>query len=97
MFFKLVICSSLQQFSNVRYFTPSQFIDEKKKKERFSSLRKTLFNSLTFVVEKNNSIRLQWRDIHQGTERLSDLEPETTSVQRGLLRVLQALPIEEHL
>lgn len=49
------------------------------------------------VAEKNQPARLQWRDIYQGTERLSDLEPDTTSVQRGLLRVLQALPIEEHL
>lgn len=49
------------------------------------------------VIEKNEPTRLQWRDVHQGTERLSDLEPDTTPVQRGLLRVLQALPIEEHL
>lgn len=41
--------------------------------------------------------RLQWHDIHQGSERISDTEPETTAIQRGLLRVLQALPIEEHL
>ena len=49
------------------------------------------------VVEKNSPALLQWRDVHQGAERLSDLEPETTPIQRGLLRVLQALPIEEHL
>lgn len=49
------------------------------------------------VAEKNQPARLQWRDIYQGTERLSDLEPDTTPVQRGLLRVLQALPIEQHL
>ncbi len=49
------------------------------------------------VVEKSSPPRLQWHDVHQGTERLSDLEPDTTPVQRGLLRVLQALPIEEHL
>lgn len=49
------------------------------------------------VIEKNEPTRLQWRDVHQGTVRLTDLEPETTPVQRGLLRVLQALPIEEHL
>ncbi len=41
--------------------------------------------------------RLQWHDIHQGVERISDVEPETSLIQRGLLRVLQALPIEEHL
>lgn len=41
--------------------------------------------------------RLQWRDVYQGAERMSDTEPETTPIQRGLLRVLQALPIEEHL
>ncbi|MFZ3040782.1 MAG: hypothetical protein WA108_03155 [Thiobacillus sp.] len=41
--------------------------------------------------------RLQWRDIHQGTERISDVEPEATPIQRGLLRVLQALPIEGQL
>ncbi|OZA23881.1 MAG: phospholipase D family protein [Hydrogenophilales bacterium 17-64-11] len=41
--------------------------------------------------------RLQWHDIHQGTARIFDVEPETTLIQRILLRVLQALPIEEHL
>jgi putative cardiolipin synthase len=41
--------------------------------------------------------RLQWHDVHQGAQRISDIEPETTPIQRGLLRVLQALPIEEHL
>jgi putative cardiolipin synthase len=41
--------------------------------------------------------RVQWHDIHQGRERVFDVEPETTLIQRGLLRVLQALPIEEHL
>ena len=41
--------------------------------------------------------RLQWRDIHQGAERISDVEPEATPIQRGLLRVLQALPIEGQL
>lgn len=49
------------------------------------------------VAEKNGPTRLQWRDIHQGVERISDTEPETTLIQRSLLRVLQALPIEEHL
>jgi putative cardiolipin synthase len=41
--------------------------------------------------------RLQWHDMHQGQARVADVEPETTAIQRGLLRVLQALPIEEHL
>jgi cardiolipin synthase C len=41
--------------------------------------------------------RLQWHDIHQGRERIFDVEPETTLIQRGLLRVLQGMPIEEHL
>ncbi len=41
--------------------------------------------------------RLQWHDFHQGSERISDVEPETSLIQRGLLRILQALPIEEHL
>jgi cardiolipin synthase C len=41
--------------------------------------------------------RLQWRDVHQGAERISDTEPETSPFQRGLLRILQALPIEQHL
>ena len=54
----------------------------------------------TLVVETTGKAtvkRLQWRDIHGGAERFSDREPETTPIQRGLLRVLQALPIEEHL
>ncbi len=41
--------------------------------------------------------RLQWHDVHEGRERVFDVEPETTPIQRGLLRVLQALPIEEQL
>jgi putative cardiolipin synthase len=41
--------------------------------------------------------RLQWRDIHAGAERVSEVEPETSPIQRGLLRALQALPIEEQL
>jgi putative cardiolipin synthase len=48
-------------------------------------------------TDTGNTKRLQWRDIHQGAERLSDIEPETSPIQRGLLRVLQALPIEKHL
>ena len=52
------------------------------------------------ITEKNDKEmikRLQWHDVYQGAERISDVEPETTSLQRGLLRLLQALPIEEHL
>ncbi len=52
------------------------------------------------VLERNRhtiSRRLQWRDVHQGVARVSDREPDTTPIQRGLLRLLQALPIEEHL
>ncbi|PKO73095.1 MAG: phospholipase D family protein [Betaproteobacteria bacterium HGW-Betaproteobacteria-17] len=41
--------------------------------------------------------RLQWHDVHHGSERIADTEPEATAIQRGLLRVLQTLPIEEHL
>ncbi len=41
--------------------------------------------------------RLQWHDVHQGRARVTEVEPDTTVIQRGLLRVLQALPIEEHL
>ncbi|HMM46617.1 MAG TPA: phospholipase D family protein [Thiobacillaceae bacterium] len=41
--------------------------------------------------------QLRWHDVHEGAVRVFDVEPETTRVQRGLLRMLQALPIEEHL
>jgi putative cardiolipin synthase len=41
--------------------------------------------------------RLQWHDTDQGNARIFDAEPETTLIQRGLLRILQTLPIEEHL
>jgi putative cardiolipin synthase len=41
--------------------------------------------------------RLQWHDLHQGVERIFDVEPETTLIQRSLLHILQALPIEQHL
>ncbi len=41
--------------------------------------------------------RLQWHDIHRSQPRVLDVEPETSAVQRALLRVLQALPIEEQL
>lgn len=40
---------------------------------------------------------LQWTDVHQGSPRTFDHEPYTTPIQRGLLHVLQALPIEEYL
>ena len=49
------------------------------------------------TVDKKIVKRLQWFDVHQGAERTFDVEPETTPIQRGLLRVLQALPIEEYL
>jgi putative cardiolipin synthase len=41
--------------------------------------------------------RLRWHDLHLGTKRIFDVEPDTTLIQRGLLRLLQALPIEEYL
>jgi hypothetical protein len=41
--------------------------------------------------------RLRWHDVHDGIARVSDKEPETTPLQRGLLRFLQSLPIEKHL
>jgi putative cardiolipin synthase len=41
--------------------------------------------------------RLQWTDVHQGTERTFDVEPDTTPIQRGLLHLLQMLPIEGYL
>ena len=40
---------------------------------------------------------LLWHDRHQGNARTQTEEPETSPVQRGLLRVLQSLPIEQHL
>ncbi len=49
------------------------------------------------TTDKAIEKRLQWHDTYQGRERIFDKEPETTLIQRGLLRVLQALPIEEHL
>jgi putative cardiolipin synthase len=52
------------------------------------------------VREKNGKVlakRPQWHDVHQGEARVFDVEPETTLIQRGLLRALQTLPIEEHL
>ena len=49
------------------------------------------------TVDRKVVKRLQWTDVHQGNERTFDVEPETTPIQRGLLRVLQALPIEEYL
>jgi len=49
------------------------------------------------TVGRKRVRRLQWIDVHQGIPRTFDLEPDTTPVQRGLLHVLQALPIEEYL
>ena len=49
------------------------------------------------IADNKVTKRLQWRDIHAGAERFSDVEPETSPIQRGLLRALQALPIEEQL
>jgi putative cardiolipin synthase len=49
------------------------------------------------TADKTVVKRLQWHDVNQGSERISDVEPETTLIQRGLLRVLQKLPIEQHL
>ncbi len=40
---------------------------------------------------------LQWLDTHDGAARVSGTEPDTTLIQRGLLRTLQALPIEPFL
>ncbi len=40
---------------------------------------------------------LLWHDRHAGAARTQTIEPDTTAVQRGLLRTLQALPIEQHL
>lgn len=48
-------------------------------------------------LENGVAKRLQWHDLHQGVERVSEVEPETSLIQRGLLRLLQALPIEEQL
>ncbi|MFP5407757.1 MAG: phospholipase D family protein [Gammaproteobacteria bacterium] len=48
-------------------------------------------------AEEGTEKRLQWHDTLRGVARVSEVEPETSPVQRGLLRVLQALPIEEHL
>jgi putative cardiolipin synthase len=47
------------------------------------------------MTGKTLTKRLQWHDVHRGNARIFDVEPETTLFQRGLLRVLQALPIEE--
>jgi putative cardiolipin synthase len=52
------------------------------------------------IIERMGSStvkRLQWHDLDLDSERISDTEPETTPIQRGLLQILQALPIEEHL
>ncbi|MEQ1661079.1 MAG: phospholipase D family protein [Thiobacillus sp.] len=52
------------------------------------------------VVEKTgdgSQKRLQWHDMHRGVARVQDSEPKASVFQRGLLRALQALPIEQHL
>ncbi len=48
-------------------------------------------------VDTPDEARVQWHDTFQGSERVSDVEPGTTPLQRALLRILRALPIEEHL
>lgn len=48
-------------------------------------------------VDKPDEVRVQWHDTFQGEARITEVEPGTTPIQRGVLRVLQALPIEEHL
>ena len=52
---------------------------------------------MTEKIDKTTVKRLEWHDVYQGAPRISNIEPETTLVQRGLLRVLQSLPIEKHL
>jgi len=49
------------------------------------------------TVEAKVVKRLQWTDIRQGIPRTFDQEPDTTPIQRGLLRILRVLPIEEYL
>lgn len=49
------------------------------------------------VADGQADRQLRWHDVHQGAARVFEVEPETTLIQRGLLRVLQALPIEQHL
>lgn len=48
-------------------------------------------------VDKPGEARVQWHDAFQGEARVSEVEPGTTPLQRALLRILQVLPIEEHL
>lgn len=47
--------------------------------------------------EQPGESRIEWYDTFQGESRISDVEPDTSLLQRLLLRILQALPIEEHL
>lgn len=52
------------------------------------------------VQQKNGRAidrQLRWHDVHEGTPRVHDSEPELTPLHSGLLRLLQTLPIEEHL
>ncbi|MCA1925369.1 MAG: phospholipase D family protein [Thiobacillus sp.] len=51
----------------------------------------------TQTVDLQRGRRLLWRDRHQGSARTQTVEPDTSPMQRGLLRVLRALPIEQHL
>mgnify|MGYP001218840810 CR=1 FL=1 len=57
------------------------------------SFRVTLANG----TENTTDPRLRWSDIYEGVARQSDIEPDTTPLQRALLRTLQALPIEPYL
>ena len=49
------------------------------------------------TVGRKRVQRLQWSDVHRDIPRTFDFEPDTTPVQRALLHLLQALPIEEYL
>jgi putative cardiolipin synthase len=53
---------------------------------------------LTTTLADGEAVQgLQWHDVFDGAARMQDREPETSPLQRALLRVLQALPIEQHL
>lgn len=49
------------------------------------------------TVDHQTEHQLQWHDHHDGAARTQTIEPDTSPVQRSLLRVLQTLPIEQHL
>ncbi|HQT00465.1 MAG: phospholipase D family protein [Hydrogenophilales bacterium 16-64-46] len=59
--------------------------------------RSYLLELETRTVDRQLTRQLLWHDRHQGSARTQTTEPDTTPVQRGLLRTLQALPIEQHL